>query len=47
MPFRRVERSKVLAEFVYAVMDRNVAVRQQGLKAELGQFCETARLCER
>ena len=37
-------RPKVLAEFLYSVMDRKLAFSQQSLKGELAQFRKTAGL---
>jgi hypothetical protein len=46
-PFVLAESSKILTEFVYPVMDRNLAFRQEGLKCKLGHFRKVARLRER
>jgi hypothetical protein len=38
---------KILTEFLYSVMDRDLAFRQEGLKRELSHFRYPARLRER
>ena len=38
---------KILAEFLYSVMERDLAFRQEGLKRELSHFRQAARLRER
>jgi hypothetical protein len=45
--FGLAESTKILTEFFYAIVDRNLAVCQKGLKRKLGHFREAARLRER
>lgn len=46
MPFRAAQSPKVLMEFFYSVMDRNLAFGQECLKGELAQFRKMTRLRE-
>jgi hypothetical protein len=45
--FHLTEGVKILTKFFYSVMDRNLALRQEGLRREPGHFREAARLRER
>lgn len=45
-PFSLAEGPQILTEFLYPIMDGDLAFRQEGLKRELGDFRDTACLRE-
>jgi len=46
-PFRLADGPKIFTEFLYSVVDRNPAFRQQRLKGELTHLRKAARLRQR